>query len=41
MVILFMFLLFAISFLYPAAVVILFRLNGDRRNIITIIRKEC
>lgn len=32
---------FCISFIYPAAVVILFKLNGDKRNIFDIIRKEC
>ena len=32
---------FFISFIYPAAVVILFKLNGDKRNVIEIIRKEC
>lgn len=32
---------FLISFIYPAAVVILFKLNGDKRTIFEIIRKEC
>lgn len=41
MVILFMFLLFAISFIYPAAVAIWYKLNGDKRSAINIIRKEC
>ena len=41
MIIYFMFLLFAISFIYPAAVAIWFKLNGDQRTVINIIRKEC
>lgn len=32
---------FLISFIYPAAVVIWFKLHGDKRSIIEIIRKEC
>lgn len=39
-VILFMFLLAFISFVYPAAVVIWYKLNGDKRSVINIIRKE-
>lgn len=32
---------FCVSFIYPAAVAIWFKLNGDKRSVINIIRKEC
>ena len=40
-IIFFMVLLFFISFIYPAAVVVWYKLNGDKRTAINIIRKEC
>lgn len=41
MIIFFMFLLFCMVILYPAFVVFYCRSNGDKRSVITIIRKEC
>ena len=40
-VIYYLFLLFCMVILYPAFVVVYCKSNGDNRNIITIIRKEC
>ena len=40
-IIFFIILLFFISIIYPAFMVIWFKLHGDKRSVIEIIKKEC